>query len=367
MKELLKKNIRFAYNEALEFVVSMGMVACEDQMAALAEDYRIETDPLADSFHDEARARLSPHALRELQFFFQYHFLHKGLDFGFYESICISSKPQSAEEWITSLEQRPAEKVVSEMVYGVYHDQMDDLLQGMDWEVIKMDLGLLTELVKKTEPQPELIKAHDPLLECLAYPEETKLRYMHLIRLFYHDAFAPWKDRFREESERATLVYKELFHANPERFIRELIKTEPATYDVPTVFHISFISQVGSYSLLLNTGTSWIGWVIFGIHNDRVFGPAADRAKTELFLKAFSDKRRLDFLLLLRERPHYGQELAKALKITPAAVNYHANFLLFLDLLEMKREDHRMYYHLNKDKLQELLAVITRVMLEKDY
>ncbi|AJS57358.1 winged helix-turn-helix domain-containing protein [Paenibacillus sp. IHBB 10380] len=367
MKDLLNKNIRFAYNEAIEMIVSMGMIACEGQMLALAEDYKLEMDPLALSFHEETQARLSPHTLRELQFFFQYHFLHKGLDFAFYESIGSSVEPQSAEEWITSLEQTPAEKVVAQMVFGVYYDKMDELLQDMDWEDVKKDLRLLSEIVKKTKPQPEVVEAHEPLLECLAHPEETKLRYMQLIRQFYHDAFVLWRDQFRKESEQASLVYKELFHTNPERFIRGINKIDPAIYDIPTTFHISFISQIGNHHLTFNTGTSWIGWVIFGIHNDRVFGPAADREKTELFLKAFSDKRRLDFLMLLRKRPHYGKEIATKLGITPAAVNYHANFLFFLNLIELKREDHRLYYHLDVDKLRELLALTTRVMLDEDY
>ncbi|WP_438349375.1 ArsR family transcriptional regulator [Paenibacillus sp. FA6] len=367
MKDLLNKNISFAYNEALELIVSMGMIACEEQMIALAEDYKLETDPLAISFHEEARARLSPHTLRELQFFFEYNFLHKGLDFAFYESICSSMEPQSAEEWMLRLGHSPAERIVAEMVYGVYHDKMDELLQGMDWEVVKKDIPLLLEIVKKTRPQKEVAEAHAPLLECLAHPEETKVRCIQLIQQFYHDAFSLWKDRLRVESERAAIRYEESFHANPERFIRDHTGTEPTTYDIPTIFHISLMAQVGNDHLVFYTGTSWIGWVIFGIHNDRVFGPAADREKTELFLKAFSDKRRLDILLLLRERPHYGQELAIKLSITPSAVNYHANFLFFLNLLEMKRVEHRMYYHLDIEKLRELLAVTTRVMLDEDY
>jgi DNA-binding transcriptional ArsR family regulator len=367
MKYLLKRNISFTYNEALELIISMGMIACEEQMLALAEDYKLELDPLAMSFHEEARTRLSPHTLRELEFFFKYNFLHKGLDFAFYESICSSMEPLSAEEWMMRLEQSPAERIVAEMVYGVYHDKMDELLQGMDWEVVKGNIPLLLEIAKKTKPQPEVVKAHVPLLECLAHPEETKVRCLQLIQQFYHDAFSLWKDRLRVESERATIRYDELFHDNPERFIRDHTGTEPIIYDIPTTFHISLMGQVGSNRQVFYTGTSWIGWVIFGIHNDRVFGPAADREKTELFLKTFSDKRRLDILLLLRERPHYGQEIATKLSITPSAVNYHANFLFFLNLLEMKRIEHRMYYHLDIEKLRGLLAVTTRVMLDEDY
>ncbi|MCL6603193.1 MAG: helix-turn-helix domain-containing protein [Paenibacillus sp.] len=369
MEDMLNKtlltNIHFAYNEAIEFIVTMGMLACEGQLIAMAEDYKIELDPLAASIHEDARARLSPHSYRELQFFFGYNFFHKALDFVFYKSICSYSELQSAEAWINLLEKRPAAEAVAEMVYGVYHDKLDELLGGKDWEIVKKDVSLLAELVSKTKPQPEVIEAHGPLLECLSHPEETKLRYMQLLRQFYKDVFVFWKDSLRSESELATPRYKELFLANPERFIRDINKNEPALYDFPTTFHISFISQIGNHFLSFYTEAPRVGWVIFGIYNDRAFGPAAEREKAELFLKAFSDKRRLDFLLLLRHRPHYGQEIAASLGITPAAVNYHANFLFFLDLIELKREDHRLYYHLHIDKLRELLAITTKVMLDE--
>ncbi|WHY17651.1 helix-turn-helix domain-containing protein [Paenibacillus sp. G2S3] len=366
MKDTLLSNIKFAYNEALEFIVSMGMIACEEQMLKAAEDYKLEMDPQALSYHKDARARLSPHSYRELQFFFQYNFFHKALDFAFYESICTCPEPQTAEAWIKRLEKSPADKVVAEMVYGVYYDKLDELLEGNDWEIVKKDTHLMAELVARTKPQLDVIEAQGPLLECLAYPEETKLRYMQLLNQFYKDVFSLWKEELRRESEQASQRYEGLFLANPERFIRDINKNEPAIYDVPTTFHVSFFSQVGNHVLSLYAGGSRIAWVIFGIFNDHVFGPAADREKTELFLKAFSDKRRLDFLLLLRNRPHYGQEIASALGITPAAVTYHANFLFFLDLIELKRTDHRLYYHLQMDKLRELLAVTTKVMLDEE-
>lgn len=363
LKDLLRSNIKFTYNEALEMILSMGMIACESQLVAMAKDYKIELVPAALSIHKDARERLSPHANRELQFFFGYNFFHKALDFPFYESICSYTEPLAAEAWIDIFETSSIDKVLSDMVYGVYYDKFEELLAGNDWEVVKKDISLMAELVSGTEPQPEVIEAHKPLLECLAYPEDTKLRYMQLIRQYYKDVFLPCKEQLRKESELAVHRYEELFIDNPERFIQDFIKNEPAMYDITTFFHVSFISQVGNQHFYVNREGDPAGWVAFGLRNDQVFGPAAEREKTELFLKAFSDKRRLDFLLLLRQRPHYGQEIAAALGITPAAVTYHGNFLFFLDLIEIKREDHRLYYHLQMDKLQELLAITTRVML----
>lgn len=86
MKDTLLSNIKFAYNEALEFIVSMGMIACEEQLLKAAEDYKLEMDPQVLSYHKDARARLSPHSYRELQFFFQYNFFIK-------HSILLSMNP----------------------------------------------------------------------------------------------------------------------------------------------------------------------------------------------------------------------------------------------------------------------------------
>lgn len=69
LQETLMKNIRFAYNEAIEFIVSMGMLACEDQLADLAAEYKIEIDELLGTYFEDARKLLSPHFTRELMFF----------------------------------------------------------------------------------------------------------------------------------------------------------------------------------------------------------------------------------------------------------------------------------------------------------
>ncbi|ETT57707.1 ArsR family transcriptional regulator [Paenibacillus sp. FSL R7-277] len=366
LQETLQKNIRFAYNEAIEFMVSMGMLACEDQLAALAEDYKIEIDELLEAYFDEARKRLSPHYTRELMFFFGHNFFHLALDFPLYESICSYPEAQTVEEWLKRLENSPAEHIVSEMVYGVYNDNMEALLNGNEWELVKKDLKKLMELVADTKPQPEVAEAHAPLLECLAYPQETKLRYIQLLRQFHQDVFIHWKDRIHAISEQAALRYEAQFRSNPEAFIREVHKNEPALFDFPATFHVSFVSQVGNAFYNFHTEAGRVGWVIFGIHNERVYGPVADRQKTELFLKAFSDKRRLDLLLLLKQRPHYGKEIATALGITQAAVNYHSNFLFFLDLLDIERVDHRLYYVLRTETLRNLLALTAKVMLDED-
>ncbi len=363
LKIPLKKNITFAYNEAFELIVFMGMFACEHQMNRVAEEYRIELDSLIGTVFTDVRAKLSPYMLREMQFFFEYDFFHKALDYAFYESIASCREPLSGESWILHLKDSRAEELVTNMAFGVYCDKMEELLQGRSWEEASRDLSWLIERVKVTKPLEEVEAAHQPLLECLNHPEETQQRCVQLITQFYRDVFADWSDVIREESEKGLIRYEAFFKVDPERFIRDIHKSEPELFQTPSTFHVSFVSQVGNYHIWPFAKSYF--WVIFGVHNDKVFGPAADREKAELFFKALSDKRRMDFIMLLRERPRYGGELAVELGITPAAVIYHANFFFFLDLVEFKRSDHRLYYHLNEDKLRDLLALTAKVLLDE--
>lgn len=340
----------------------MGMFACQDQMLRAAEEYRIELDVRYLEIYRDAQSKLSPHMLRELQFFFGYDFFHKALDFAFYESIASSRQPLTAEIWINRLNDTVAEETIANMVFGVYSDKMEELLDGVEWGKARADLGWLTERVRLVTPQREVSDAREPLLECLGHPEETKHRYMGLISQFYRDVFAGWSGFIREESERALSRYETFFNADPERFL-ENFKSERELFQHPATFHISFVSQVANHHMWPVDRQLNHFWVLFGAFNDRVYGPAADREKAELFFKALSDKRRMEFIMLLRERPRYGGEIAAELGITPAAVIYHANFFFFLNLIEFKRSDHRLYYHLNVEKLRELLEISTRVLL----
>ncbi|MDE6984152.1 MAG: ArsR family transcriptional regulator, partial [Lachnospiraceae bacterium] len=52
----------------------------------------------------------------------------------------------------------------------------------------------------------------------------------------------------------------------------------------------------------------------------------------------------------------YGSELARHLNLTTATVSHHMNALLSARLVEVKREEKRVYYTANKKALEEVLA-----------
>lgn len=71
-------------------------------------------------------------------------------------------------------------------------------------------------------------------------------------------------------------------------------------------------------------------------------------------LKLLADKSKFEILSYIRDQEAYGSELAKHLNLTTATVSHHMNALLLAGLVEVKREDKRVYYTANKKALEEV-------------
>ncbi|MEO3946090.1 ArsR family transcriptional regulator [Gorillibacterium sp. CAU 1737] len=360
---MLRERLTFRYWEPLEFLISMGMIACEDAMRKLAEDYKVEFDPLMDEFLTYARENLSAHTMRELKFFLGHDFFHKSFDISAYQFLTLHPELDNVEAFLEALKKEPLESLIGSTVLGVYYDRLDELMEGESWETKKQDLPFLLQQVKKVSPMPVMAGAHQPLLECLSHPEEARQRFLLMMEQVHLAVFAPWRQRISAITESAVSHYRSQFEEDPSAFIRFYNKATPDLFALESriVLHVSFCLQMGNH----NMSFDGFALYLFGIFNEKVFGPEASLEKLERFFKAMSDKRRLAMLQLLLKRPHYGTELAEALGITPAAVNYHANFFFFLDLLQLKRDDHRLYYHVDQEKMKELLQLAGQMLLKE--
>lgn len=77
-------------------------------------------------------------------------------------------------------------------------------------------------------------------------------------------------------------------------------------------------------------------------------------------LKAVADSTRLQILRLLCARPMYSQELAQALKLTPATISHHLDVLRRSNLLnlDLANEQLRLYYTVNLDRLRQISSAL---------
>lgn len=79
------------------------------------------------------------------------------------------------------------------------------------------------------------------------------------------------------------------------------------------------------------------------------------------FLKAIADPSKLEILKFLRTEKLYASQLAEKLHISNATISHHVSTLLSLELITFEREQTKIYFSLNKDKMKSYLTLLQRV------
>lgn len=80
-------------------------------------------------------------------------------------------------------------------------------------------------------------------------------------------------------------------------------------------------------------------------------------------LKQLSDSSRFDILQYIKNRKAFGGEIATQLGLTTATVSHHMNSLMTAGLLEITRENARVYYTLNRVAFENLLKACEEILL----
>lgn len=78
-----------------------------------------------------------------------------------------------------------------------------------------------------------------------------------------------------------------------------------------------------------------------------------DDTKTTQFLNCLSDSTKQAILKLLKQEPLYWSQLAEKLSCTGANISQHMSTLSDLGVVYIKKENTRVYYHLDKDVIHK--------------
>jgi ArsR family transcriptional regulator len=84
--------------------------------------------------------------------------------------------------------------------------------------------------------------------------------------------------------------------------------------------------------------------------------------KTYIFLKAISDKNRLEMLCMLRNEPKCVCEIFSSMNISQKLASHHLGQLKEIGLLNKKREGNFIYYSLNRKAIREYKQIFNQVI-----
>nr|WP_225445528.1 metalloregulator ArsR/SmtB family transcription factor [Paenibacillus arenosi] len=81
-------------------------------------------------------------------------------------------------------------------------------------------------------------------------------------------------------------------------------------------------------------------------------------------LKVLSDEKRIHIIQLLNRAPRYGHELAKELNLTNSTISHHLNALTTTGIVKAIRQENKVYYHVDKERIAEVLQNLTQMLTE---
>lgn len=80
-------------------------------------------------------------------------------------------------------------------------------------------------------------------------------------------------------------------------------------------------------------------------------------------LKVLGDRSKFEILSYISDRRAYGSELAKHMGLTTATISHHMSALYTCGLVELEKENNRVFYRANKQAVEEVLEYCRRVLL----
>ncbi|MDQ0352876.1 DNA-binding transcriptional ArsR family regulator [Alkalibacillus filiformis] len=326
-KQIMADFIAFAFR-----VANLGKGEEEEKYKALIRES--EGEKWIESIHH----KLSTDELKELQVFFQKD-----------SHIAISLMPYwYSQSALTSIE------ALLDSIRAV------DETQLVEWMV---NTSFVDDSVKqlpvekriKSLPIPEEEKWK--LIYFIQQPNEIKDRLCQLLQHLYDQHYANF------ESLVSTKIKEKVEHFNNQKY-NEFIKEMASQYtnwdgNKKLVVIPSYSMSVGFISF----DEADFSLLVVGIERFDLSQKMRDEKEVLELLKILTDERRFNMLRLLKQRAHYGYEIAQELGVSNSTVSHHLAILLNHGFVQSKRDENKVYYAINQDEVKSVIKELEELFL----
>ncbi|MDF2881144.1 MAG: hypothetical protein K0R54_1701 [Clostridiaceae bacterium] len=361
-----KYNVRFIVHPPFEFGVAMYIMANAEQYLKYGEDNDFIFDKMLLEFGKNYSLNISEFIQNELHFFMCQDV--RGLPFvnplGRLIFGLAMDNPElaSVEEFVKFVHMMDENQFLQQIIKSAI--SQESMANEIEDYVSATDIGKeqAIDLIRNSSIQET--KQKEKLIYCLQNPLEIKTRFSLLIKQFYELMYKLYEHDILLTLKPIMEKYEKLFNDNPEEFMRDFLRIDISNYRKEVRVHVSYLIQV-LILYFMETDDRIPDYFIIGIYADKRFGRGALKDKLITFSKVLSDKKRFELIILLSKRPWYVQELAEQLNIASSTVSHHLSLLISLNLVKPERDEHRLYYLLDKDKVKDFLEQISKMLFEK--
>ena len=348
--------VTFRVHPVSEFISGLDFLANTEKYNRLFKDYHYQQDEDVEAKVAFMATKASRFLKKEIEYFFK---LPEIVDV---MGRLIIEIPDLVDvnAFVEHLEKIDARTLLTYIIERFYLDspeQFETIMEGM---APHAPLEEISYLVMTSETIDEA--ARDKLLDMIESPEEIKLRLTLLLRQFYEKCYAPVETEIIETLEASREKFESMFERDRAQFYEAYLREQSLKDVKEFVIHIGYFVQIGRWKFLI-TPTNRTEYISIGMHADQYPHSSFQKIRVEKFLKLLADEKRFKMIQLLGKRAWYGYELAETLSITPPTVSYHMNSMMELGLIYLERDSNRTYYHLDQNKLKELLEMVEKALI----
>ncbi|MGM0438099.1 MAG: ArsR/SmtB family transcription factor [Bacillota bacterium] len=352
MKNFHEKNIELTYYPALELIFSVARISLnheyiEDKEKGISIDKDIE------KWVNESLADFDSQQKEIMNFYFDEDgYLGLGLS-KLKEKI---SKDCSPVEFINYLDKLPPKKLAYYLLVGGYDGKLKE-------EEIEKSNNYHNIYEWITKNFVVTSRGKWKVFRILSKPEEVKKELCNFLRYFYENIFIDFfkkqnvinfmKDYLKRNEE----LLKEAFLRYTEHILSKEAQKKIFNSNNELSINVSYFAGIGDI-FIPEQNRFTLG---YKYPDKKLPGVGHQILKYSQLFKALSDETRLKLLLELKERSKYLTEISNSLDISSPTVKYHLEKFINSGVVEIKKAEKKKYYRLRKDRIREMLNLISDI------
>ncbi|MCR8842975.1 metalloregulator ArsR/SmtB family transcription factor [Paenibacillus sp. SC116] len=332
----------------VELLAAMFRLANHDQLVPQHPSMQLHQDNQLNQYIHEAQQKLPKETLEQIQLFF-----HQDNACGVSVLPTIIQNNMSIESLLQWIEQLPS----NELFLHFLNYSLDPEISTVS-ELTKSNI--LERLEQTSLPEKERWK----MLYFYADPERMKIKYLELLNGFYEHVFKFWEDELTARLDQSLLQLNKLIQENGVKQLNKALRTEivhVTMNDLPIHVLPSYFMNTAAF--MYDSDEGFI--CLLGINRlDMISKHDIIHQQIGDSLKVLADEKRIHIIQLLNRAPRYGHELAKELSLTNSTISHHLNALTTTGIVKAIRQENKVYYHADKERIAEVLQHLTQLLTE---
>jgi DNA-binding transcriptional ArsR family regulator len=250
------------------------------------------------------------------------------------------------KSWLTSVEKLTDDLIKSQIIH-ICKAVFDDDNNAEDPDILEDILGYL-------ESRGLEANAKWKMLCIMQQPTKYITQFIHIINSNM-DAYQRALNEVSKPLEKLLNRYHESVTNHGDKEFYKLMKEFSQSFTVyPTlIFPVSqMLFEKSCY---------------YGLLSEKVIKNEKTRLNSKgsllLKLKALSDSSKLEIISSLKVSQKYNLEIAQQLGLTAATMSHHMNVLLNCGFVGIEKKDGKVYYHLKKENLKDLIQELEETLL----